>query len=812
MQNSKTIIPLSCGTVLKGGTYVYRIERMAGHGAFGITYVASTRMKMQGPLGMMDADVKVAIKEFYCSKINGREGNAVTCSNEKTFTDYKRMFLREARNLEKMQHPHIVKVLEAFEANNTYYYSMEYLDGGSLDSYLQEWDGLPEREALNLIAQVGDALQFMHEHRMLDLDLKPKNIMRRAGDGTLLLIDFGLSKQFDAKGEPESSTSIGLGTPGYAPIEQANYQKGDGFPVTLDVYALGATLYKMLVGHAPDAASDILNNGFPESELRQRRISSKTIAAIRHAMEPRKIDRTSSMKAFMKELGLECEEERPVVKGGDDTEITEEDDVTILKKGVESEVFVVPTDTQWIKISYREYGIPSPSNFDVSITPLGMQIEHYYRGEKSVKRSSFTEQRFRDFVTKLNSLRIPCSSIKPDDGEGGTRLNLSFQNAKGENLKRLSTRREKEDDFLYLVENTNVNIAYEIEHLLPELVEFVLESIKKKDAADKPVDVTTPKKENVSGENKEGCWSYWLGVLLVLPVFVGWIPIYWGLYYSRNYTSYDFNHYSYLLFFIPFTIVSWILSWREIAKSWKGKVGYSVVYAIPLLIFIRLLFEPFQVISPEKGGYEWRNIFGKEIVDDYHHFVKTDYIKFENGKKEGLVDLNENVVVPCDYNRVEHLYEDVFMIYKGGDGYGIYKDDKEVIPCMYDNLHPFDPMMADHCFFIACKEDKYGVIDMDGVVKLDFKYDKIELIDGNSDDSLLKIGVKKTASSVSQMLWGVYSFWDKKEILECKYILIKDVVYNNKRAFECTYHAGLAGFIKSYVDRNGNVLKKEQIK
>ena len=289
MQNSKTIIPLSCGTVLKGGTYVYRIERMAGHGAFGITYVASTRMKMQGPLGMMDADVKVAIKEFYCSKINGREGNAVTCSNEKTFTDYKRMFLREARNLEKMQHPHIVKVLEAFEANNTYYYSMEYLDGGSLDSYLQEWDGLPEREALNLIAQVGDALQFMHEHRMLHLDLKPKNIMRRAGDGTLLLIDFGLSKQFDAKGEPESSTSIGLGTPGYAPIEQANYQKGDGFPVTLDVYALGATLYKMLVGHAPDAASDILNNGFPESELRQRRISSKTIAAIRHAMEPRKI-------------------------------------------------------------------------------------------------------------------------------------------------------------------------------------------------------------------------------------------------------------------------------------------------------------------------------------------------------------------------------------------------------------------------------------------------------------------------------------------------------------------------------------------
>ena len=138
---------------------------------------------------------------------------------------------------------------------------------------------------------------------------------------------------------------------------------------------------------------------------------------------------------------------------------------------------------------------------------------------------------------------------------------------------------------------------------------------------------------------------------------------------------------------------------------------------------------------------------------------------------------------------------------------------------MYDNLLPFDPEMADHCFFIACKENKYGVIDMDGVVKLDFKYDKIELIDGNNDDSLLKIGVLDTESSVSQMLWGVYSLWDDKEILDYKYFSIKDVIYDNKRAFECLNYGGLVenglvkmGIIKSYVDRNGNVLKKEQIK
>lgn len=611
MQNSKTIVPLSDGAVLNGGAYVYRIERMVGHGAFGITYVAGTRMKVQGQLGVMEADVKVAIKEFYCSKINGRSGDTVTCSNEKTFTDYKRMFLREAHNLKKIQHPHIVRVLEAFEANNTYYYSMEYLDGGSLDSYLQAWDGLPEREALNLIAQVGDAMLFMHEHRMLHLDLKPKNIMRRESDGSLLLIDFGLSKQFDEKGEPESSTSIGLGTPGYAAIEQASYQKGDGFPVTLDVYALGATLYKMLAGHAPATASDILNNGFPESELRQRRISNKTIAAIRHAMEPRKKDRTASVAGFMRELGLGAE---TVLN---QTEITKKEDVTVVKGVVEPESFVVPSDTRWMKISYREYGIPNPSEFEVSITPSYMQVEHYYKGEKSLRIISFSERRFRDFVTKLNNLQIPCSSVKPDDEfkVEGTRLKLSFLSEKGRLLKGLSTRSEEFYDFLYVKEDTNVNVAYEIEQLLPDLVEIVSDSVKKIEAAKTAVNTTTPKTENVSNnKNKDG--RNWVVLGICLIVYLGWIPIYWGLYYSQNYANCDFNHYSYLLFFIPFTILIWILSWWGLAKSWKGKLFYSVVYAVPLFVFIRLLFVPFQVVNSENGGYEWRKIFGKEIVNE----------------------------------------------------------------------------------------------------------------------------------------------------------------------------------------------------
>lgn len=99
---------------------------------------------------------------------------------------------------------------------------------------------------------------------MLHLDLKPANIMRK-GNEDLVLIDFGLSKQFNSNGNPETSTKIGLGTPGYAPIEQANFRKEDysTLPATLDIYALGGTMFKMITGKNPTDASAILNDGFP---------------------------------------------------------------------------------------------------------------------------------------------------------------------------------------------------------------------------------------------------------------------------------------------------------------------------------------------------------------------------------------------------------------------------------------------------------------------------------------------------------------------------------------------------------------------
>lgn len=317
------------GTILNGKSYNYIIEKALGQGAFGITYLA--KVKMQGELGSIDSNVSVAIKEFFMKDINGREDTLVTSgSNGGIFTDYRKKFAREAENLSKLKHPNIIKVLESFEINNTIYYAMEYIDGGSLDDYISQCGSINESETAGLIAQIGDALSFMHQNKMLHLDLKPANIMRRR-NGNLVLIDFGLSKQYDVTGEPESSTTVGRGTPGYAPLEQANYQDGHGFPVTMDVYALGATMYKMLTGERAPEASVILNEGFDVLSDRMKNVSSSTVNIVLKAMAPTMKKRFQSVKEMLSTISGN---KRMYTGGnGNGTSGTVEPEVTIVDTG-----------------------------------------------------------------------------------------------------------------------------------------------------------------------------------------------------------------------------------------------------------------------------------------------------------------------------------------------------------------------------------------------------------------------------------------------------------------------------------------------
>ncbi|MCD7720812.1 MAG: protein kinase [Prevotellaceae bacterium] len=95
---------------------------------------------------------------------------------------YREKFVGEALKLSRMEHPNIVRVMETFEANNTVYYSMEYISGGSLDDHILRSGRLAEQECLGFTREIGAALQYMHSKGMLHLDLKPQNIMLRKGD------------------------------------------------------------------------------------------------------------------------------------------------------------------------------------------------------------------------------------------------------------------------------------------------------------------------------------------------------------------------------------------------------------------------------------------------------------------------------------------------------------------------------------------------------------------------------------------------------------------------------------------------------
>ena len=323
---AKYINTLSQGSTLHGKSYNYCLEKVLGQGSFGITYLAS--VKMQGALGSIDAKVKVAVKEFFMKEINGREGTTVTSGSKGgLFADYRKKFVREAKNLSKLQHPNIIKVLECFEANNTVYYTMEYLEDGSLDELISKKHGLSEAETVKYTMQIGNALSYMHEHKVLHLDLKPGNIM--LSNGNAVLIDFGLSKQYDAGGNPESSTTVGGGTPGYAPLEQANYNDGKDFPITMDVYALGATMYKMFVGERAPVASEILNDGFPTQIISAKCSSKEMVACVEKAMAPLKKERYQSVNELLKAVSL-CTENKFNQRAAEETIVCE---VPILNDG-----------------------------------------------------------------------------------------------------------------------------------------------------------------------------------------------------------------------------------------------------------------------------------------------------------------------------------------------------------------------------------------------------------------------------------------------------------------------------------------------
>jgi len=294
--DAEEAIHMQPGTLLHNR---YIVGMAIGYGGFGVTYIG-----WDGKL-----EQKVAIKEYlpgeFSTRMPGQSQITVFNGDKKEqFTDGMSKFVEEARRLAKFQNePGIVKVFDSFEENDTAYIVMEYLDGETLTSYLKREKTIPEDEAVAMLMPVMQSLQIVHEKGIMHRDIAPDNIFLTK-DGDVKLIDFGASR-FATTSHSRSLTVIIK--PGYSPEEQYR-SRGDQGPHT-DVYALGATLYKMITGKTPPDAmerrakyenqnKDILE----EPHKLNKQISLNREIAILNAMNVRIEDRTPNVETFINEL------------------------------------------------------------------------------------------------------------------------------------------------------------------------------------------------------------------------------------------------------------------------------------------------------------------------------------------------------------------------------------------------------------------------------------------------------------------------------------------------------------------------------
>ena len=279
---------LPTGTYLQGGKY--RITRFIGSGGFGCTYEAFHT----------ELEERVAIKEFFVKNFCNRDEitsrvSVATQSQKALVEKLRSKFKDEAKAMFRLRHPGIVRVSDVFEENGTVYYVMDFIEGRSLQAIVEEEGRLPEHRALKYVRQVADALRYIHEHNRLHLDVKPGNIMVDSSDNAIL-IDFGASKQYDEENGENTSTLVGK-TPGYAPLEQMSNKVVRFFPAT-DIYALGATLYKLLTGVTPPDAAMLASGGEELSPL-PFTVSGNTRRAVSSAMSLKKDDRPQDIGDFL---------------------------------------------------------------------------------------------------------------------------------------------------------------------------------------------------------------------------------------------------------------------------------------------------------------------------------------------------------------------------------------------------------------------------------------------------------------------------------------------------------------------------------
>jgi serine/threonine protein kinase len=285
-------------SILPSGTKIdqYTINRVLGRGGFGITYLVRD--------GGLEKDF--ALKEFFPEDLVRREGTSIRfAAKPNSESDYRwglKKFYDEARLLAQFNHPNIVNVRRVFEANSSAYMLLDFVNGSTLESWLQGLDSPPTQEELDLISTpLLSALELVHANRTWHLDISPENVMIRASDGAPILLDFGASR-FEIKQHSRLVSAL-IFKSGYSAPEQYTSSAIRYGPWT-DIYAFASTLYRAISGERPmEATSRQLRDELrPIAQVGKSRYRDGFLKAIDWAMKLPPDERPQSIGEWRRSL------------------------------------------------------------------------------------------------------------------------------------------------------------------------------------------------------------------------------------------------------------------------------------------------------------------------------------------------------------------------------------------------------------------------------------------------------------------------------------------------------------------------------
>jgi len=264
------------GISLQDGKYT--LDQELGRGGFGITYKATHQLLGQ----------TVVIKALNPALHHHRD-----------FKNFKHKFQDEARRLAVCFHPNIVRVVDFFLEAGLPYMVMDYIPGQTLQDLVGPDSPLPEMIAIHYIHQIGAALKVVHQRNLLHRDIKPQNIILREGTDQVVLIDFGIAREFT----PDAvQTHTNLISPGYAPIEQ--YLSQERRTPATDVYGLAATLYALLTAQVPVASILRERQPLPEPRSLRPELSAAVNQAVLRGMAIEASQRPATVSEWLALLPL----------------------------------------------------------------------------------------------------------------------------------------------------------------------------------------------------------------------------------------------------------------------------------------------------------------------------------------------------------------------------------------------------------------------------------------------------------------------------------------------------------------------------